>query len=186
MKGVQKIPKWAVTLILLLLVTLAWMSWNLYQNTDRSAAAKQFKVVVLHTNDMSGVSIMDAKTDKPLWIDWTFGDNSHEICYFFNGTNIFNLHLWKGRPPAYDVGFHGPGKSSVWWWSLGRETFIIRNFFNTNGELSKHEVLYNQAWHTVDTRNEKGGIVINGQWHQLSLPTNGGMWTIEQTTNAQH
>ncbi len=109
---------------------------------------------------------------------WTFGDNSHEICYFFNGTNIFNLHLWKGRPPAYDVGFHGPGKSSVWWWSLGRETFIIRNFFNTNGELSKHEVLYNQAWHTGVEQEEKIGIVINGQWRQLSLHTN-AMWAVK-------
>jgi hypothetical protein len=183
MKAVLRIPIWAIVLIALLLINLGWMSWNARQNTELRATIKQFKVAVLHTNNISGVGIMDAKTGKPLWIKWAFGDNYHQICYYFNGTNILNLHVWKGRPLCYDVGFYGPGKSSVWWWDLGRGTFIERNFFNTNGDLSKREVWYNQAWHTVNVRNGKGGIVINGQWHQLSLPTN-SMWTIEAPTNA--
>jgi hypothetical protein len=39
-----------------------------------------------------------------------------------------------------------------------------------------------QAWHTVDRRNEKDGIIINGLWYQLALHRN-AMWTIETPTN---
>ena len=180
MKMILGIPAWAVILILLLLVNLGWISWNWHYNADIRVAAKQFKIEVLHTNNISGVGIVEAKTGKPLWIEWDYTTNGEEFSYFFHGTNIFNLNLWKGKPLAYDVGFHGLGKSSVWWWDLGRGTFIQRNFFNTNGDFSKAEVWYNEAWHTVDRRNEHNGVIINGQWHQLAFDTN-GMWTIEAT-----
>jgi hypothetical protein len=167
---------------LFFLVVIGWdiRTWN--ADTNFRVAAKQFKVVPFHTNDVWGIGIVETKTGKPLWIEWDYTNNSKEFSYFFHGTNIFNLSLFKGKPLTYSVGFHGPGKSSVWWWDLARGTFIERNFFNTNGDFSKNEVWYDNTWHTVVIRDRKWGIVINGKWQQLTLPTN-AMWTVEMTTN---
>ncbi len=128
MKAIRKFPMCGKILVLLLLANLGWMSWNVYQNGHISTAGKRFKIEVLHTNDMSGTGIIEAKTGNPVWIEWDYTNNSRDFSYFYHGTNIFNLSDFKGKPLLYSVGFHGPGKSSVWWWDIGRGTFIERNF----------------------------------------------------------
>lgn len=168
---------------LFFLLDISWHIWTGDTNTNFRIAGERFKVVPFHTNDVLGVGIVEAETGQPLLVEWDYTNNSKDFSYFFHGTNIFNLSLFKGKPLTYSVGFHGPGKSSVWWWDLGRGTFIERNFFNTNGDFSKFEVWYNQTWHTAVTRNGKNGIIINGEWCQLALHTN-AMWTIEAPTNA--
>jgi hypothetical protein len=94
-------------------------------------------------------------------------------------------HLLDQQPSiGYRVYFPGPGKSVTWWQNRGgAETFTQRVSYDTNGVVSRSEVLYDNAWHPVDRRDDKNGIIINGQWHQLGFDTN-GMWTIEAQTNA--
>jgi hypothetical protein len=162
----------------LLVVDISCRIWVWHQ------FASHFKLEIYHTNDVSSVGIAEAKTGKLLWVEWDYPDKSKEFSYFYSGTNIFNLNVWPGRPLTYSVGFHGPGKSSVWWWDLARGTFVERNFFDTNGDFSKFEVWYHHTWHTAVRRDGKSGIIINGQWRQLALPTN-SMWTIEGTPTNQ-
>lgn len=167
----------------LFFMSVTWFVWPRAARRNLDIAGREFEVLPFHTNGVSGVGIVEAKTGEPLWIEWDYGGDSKEFSYFYNGTNVFNLSDFKGKPLFYSVGFHGPGKSSVWWWDIGRGTFIERNFFGTNGDFSKLEVWYNGAWRTGVKQNGRMGIVISGRWHQLSLPTN-AMWTIEKSTDA--
>ncbi len=185
MKAFGSIPLWALIFGLLLLANLGWMSWNWRYNADLRSDSKQFKLAHFHNNDVTGLGIVEAKTGKPLWIEWDFdhGGKPDEVSYYFNGTNVFNLHLKEGRPPRYDVIFHGPGKSEVWWWDKGSGSFTERISYDTNGNRSGFEDWYAGAWYPVDRRNEKNGIVINGQWFHLLLDTN-DMWTIEAPRKA--
>lgn len=186
MKTIKGIPAWALILIFLLLVNLIWMFWNLHQNGGFRAAvaANRFKVEALHTNDLSGIGIFERQTEQPLWTEWNF---SHEgkpemENYFFQGKDVFDIALSSNHPPRYTVFFPGPEKSGTWWLDRGgAESFTERIFYETNGAPSKHEVWYANTWYPVDRRNEKNGIVINRQWHQLSFDTN-GMWTTEAPT----
>lgn len=186
MKIIRAIPWWALILGLLLLADFFWYAFAWYtrwhENTNLRAAAQEIKVVTFHTNDMSGVGIVEVKTDNPLWIEWHNHDgNPDQISYFFHGTNVFNLHLKEGQPPRYDVVFHGPGKSEVWWWDNGSGSFTERISYDANGNRSGFEVWYDGAWHPVDRRNKMNGIVINSQWFHLKLDTN-GIWTTEAAT----
>jgi len=93
---------------LLVLADLSWHVWIWDVNADYRAAAKQVKVVGFHTNDLDGVGIVEAKTGKPLWVEWhdSHGKTPDEVSYFFHGTNVLNLYLREGKPPAYEVVFH--------------------------------------------------------------------------------
>jgi len=168
---------------LLLVTDLSWRVWTWNANADLRATSKLFKVEILNTNNILGIGIADAKTGKPLWIQWNDSHGKPDaISYFLHGINVLNLHLKGDKPPAYDVIFYGPGRSQTWWWDLGRGTFMTRTFYNTNGDFSTQEIWYDQTWHTVDRRNGCNGIVINGQWRGIGFDTN-GMWTTEINTN---
>ena len=177
----KKIPIWAIILILLLLANLGWMWLNSTQHPGLRVTGKEFKVEVLHTNGVSGVGIFERKTEQPLWMEWDFnGDGkSDQENYFFRGKEVFDVTLSSNRPPKFSVYFRGSGKSVTWWIDDGGSgAFTERIYYNTYGNFYRREVWYNEAWHTVDRRNEKNGIIINGQWHQLAFDTN-GLWTIE-------
>jgi hypothetical protein len=181
MKILKQIPLWARVFILLMFANLAWMSWNVYQNADLRGVTKRFKVEMLQTNDASGIGLFERKTDQPLWAEWDFKGDSKTIQenYFFHGRDVFDIYLDGQRPPRYTVFFPGLEKSGTWWLDRGgAESFTERIFYETNGVPSKHEVWYDNSWCPVDRHNEKNGIVINGQWHQLVFDTN-GMWTIK-------
>ena len=115
MKAIKGIPIWAITLIVLLLANLGWMLWNLCQNADHSAAVKQFKVEVLHTNDISpwpylsgdnvsAVGIVEAKTGKPLWAKWNLdrGERMDIESLFFDGKKVFDIYWADGHPLVYN------------------------------------------------------------------------------------
>jgi len=192
MKAIKGIPAWAIILILLLLINLGWMSWNLCQNTDHSATFKQFKVEVLHTNDISpwpylsgdnvsAIGVVETKTGEPLWAKWNLDrDKSMDIeSLFFHGKKVFDIYWADGHPLVYNVYFRGPGKSVTWWQNRdGADTFTERTLYDTNGVLSRDEVWLNRAWHTVDKRDGTNGIIVDGRWHQLAFDTN-GLWTVE-------
>jgi hypothetical protein len=180
MKAIKSIPLWAFILVLLLLGNLGWMSWNWCQNARLRSAKGEFKLIDLHTNNVSGIGIVEMKTGRPLWIQWKDNHDGKpdEESFFFRGTNVFNLFLKEGQPPAYNVIFYGPGKSQVQWWDLRRGTFMTRGFYDTNGDFSKQEDWYANTWYSVDRTNGHNGIIVNGQWHQLAFDTN-GMWTTE-------
>jgi hypothetical protein len=179
MKVIKGISIWVIILILLLLANLGWMSWNLYQHAALRRAVKDFKFEVVHTNDMSGIGLFETKTNQPIWT--RFSENGRPVIenHFFRGKDVFDIALSSNRPPKYNVYFRGPGKSETWWLDRGGSgSFTERIYYDTNGDFSKQEIWYNQAWQNVDRRDEKNGIIVDGQWHQLGFDTN-GMWTIE-------
>jgi len=185
MKVFKGIPLWALIFGLLLFANLGCMCWSWFYNASLRSAAKEFKFVNYYTNDVACIGIEEAKTGKPLLINWDFGDGEKpgEVSYFFHGTNVLNIYLKKGRPPQHRFIFHGPGKSEMWWMDRGNGSFTERIYYDTNGDFSKHEVWYNQTWYPVDRRNEHNGIIVDEQWHQLGFDMN-GMWTIEAPTKA--
>jgi hypothetical protein len=186
MKAIKGIPIWALILILLLLANLGWMSWNLYQHAEYDAiraAYKHFKIEVLHTNNLSCIGLFEAKTEQPIWAEFSRGGKLEMESYFFQGKEIFDVALSGNRPPRYGVFFCGPEKRVTWWLDRGGiGSFTERIFYDTNCDVSKHEIWYNQGWQSVDRRNETNGIVLNGQWLRLKLDTNGA-WTINSTSN---
>ncbi len=160
---------------LLLLADVSWRIWTWNANADIRVFAKQFKLETFHTNDVSAVGIADAKTGKLLLMDWDYGDGLKpgELSYFSDGTNILNVYFRKDKPTVYRFIFHGPDKSETWWFDrLGKNSFEERVFYNTNGDFSRFDVWYKNAWQTVDKRNGTNGLVIDGQWCQLAVDTN--------------
>ena len=185
MKIFKGVPLWALIFGLLLFANLGWISWIRCFNDDLRSGAKQFKLVHFHTNDVAGIGIVEKITGKPLWIEWDFNHDGKpdEESYFYQGTNVFNLHLSQGQRPKYDVIFYGAGKSQVWWWDKGNGSFTERISYDTNGNRSGFEVWYDKAWHSVVRQNKKNGVMLNGQWNELWVDTN-GLWTMELSTNA--
>jgi len=190
LKIINAIPWWALALGVLLLLDCAWFgfAWytRYYEKAELRSAVKQIRVVAIHTNDVDGLEVIDIKSGKPLWVEW-HSDHDKEpdaISYYFQGKDVFYVHLKEGRFPSYEAHFVGAQKSVTQWTDRGGSgSFTERLFYNTNGVLSQHDVWYNQAWNSVDGRNEKIGIVINGGWHHLEFDTN-GMWTIKTPTGA--
>lgn len=183
MKRVKEIPTWAIIVGLLLLADMSLMSYNVYQHATLRAAVKQFRFEVLHTNNMSGIGLFRAKTDQAIWTQ--FSENNAPVIenYFFLGNDLFDVVFRSNRPPVYNVYFRGPGKSMTWWLNAnGANTFTEKISYDADGRLSRSEILYDQAWHTVVRRNDKNGILVNGQWRQLRFDTN-RMWAIEAPTN---
>jgi hypothetical protein len=169
---------------LLLFADVSWRIWTWKANVAYRAATRRIQLIDYHTNNVEGVGILEAKTGKLLWIEWF--DNGEkipsEVSSYFDGANVFNLFPKENETLRYEAIFHGLGKSQTSWHDLGRGLFMDRFFWDTNGVFSKMEIWYDNTWHTVDRRNERNGILINGQWCQLAFDTN-RMWTIETKTN---
>jgi hypothetical protein len=174
-------------LILLLLANLGWMLWNLHQHAEDvaiRASYKNFKIEVLRTNNWSGIGLVEAKTEQPIWIEWSVDGKPVMENYYFEGRDVFDVALSSNRLPRYSVYFHEPDKSVTWWLDRGGNgSFTERIFYNTNGNFYKHEVWYDQSWQTVEKRNETNGIVINSQWFRLKKFDTNGAWTIDSTNN---
>jgi hypothetical protein len=180
-----KISWWVIILILFLIIDCVWHAFVWYprwrENAISRFVAKQIRVVAIHTNDLSGIEIMDVNSGKPLWIEWGSEDNGQPstVSYYYQGKNVFNVILSDRCIPRYEVNFYGKGKSVTWWTDRGGSgSFTERIFYDTNGDLSGHEIWYDHAWHTLIKQNGKNGIVVDGKWIQPTIGTN-GMWTIE-------
>ena len=119
MKTSKGIPIWAIILVLLLLANLGCMWWNSFRHPELRAAGKQFKIEVLHTNDMSGIGIFEAKTEQPLWAEFSQDGKPVIENYFFHGKDVFDITLSSNRPPRYSVYFREPDKSVTWWLDRG-------------------------------------------------------------------
>ncbi len=185
MKASKATPIWTIALIILLSANLGWISWNVYQRASLPAAVKQFRFEELHTNDMSGIGLFQARTDRPIWTQFTENGRPAIENYFFQGEDVFDVILKSNRPPVYNVYFHGPGKSVTWWLNAGgSSTFTERIYYDSNGNFSSNEVWWSQTWHTVERRDGTNGILVKGQWHRLAFDTN-GMWTIEAPAQAR-
>jgi hypothetical protein len=175
-----------ILLVICVALVLADDSSRIWAGLDYAgdrAFVRQFKVEALHTNDTSTIGVFYANTERPLWTESALGHGKMES-YYFRGKDVFDITLSSNRPPKYSVYFRGLGKSETWWLDRsGNGSFTERIFYDTNGDFAKHEIWYKESWQTVDRRNGKNGILMNGQWHQLALDTNG--WTIETVTNRQ-
>jgi hypothetical protein len=171
------------TILLVICVTLvlvddSWRIWAWHDYTGSRAFARQFRLDVLHTNDTSGIGIFYSNTEQPIWTKFDFSNGVMES-YYFRGKDTFDVTLSSNRPPRYGVFFRGPGKSVTWWLDdAGSGFFTDRIYYNTNGDFSKREVWYKEAWRLVDRRDGKNGLIIDGRWHQLARGTN-ETWTIE-------
>jgi hypothetical protein len=185
-KVIKGIPIWAFILILLFLANLGWMLRNLYRHAEDVAilaSYKNFKIEVLHTNDWSGVGLFEAKTEQPIWTEWSIDGKPVMENYYFQGHSVFDIGLSSNRPPRYSVYYREPDKSVTWWLDRGGNgSFTERIFYNTNGNFYKQEIWYDQSWQKVDRRNETNGIVLNDQWFPLKRDANGA-WMIDPTNN---
>ena len=168
-------------------VNLAWSVWNYSRPRAQNVPGAEFRVLEVQTNKAIGTEIVERSTERPLWIKWDLdGDGKPDvISYFFEGTNVFNLHLNSkhGQKLGYDVIFYGPGRSQTWWWDHGSGSFNERIRYDTNGDLSEHEVWYAGDWQTVERRDDKNGIVTGDAWHHLVLGSN-GVWSVEESSSA--
>ena len=174
MKKINGILLYIVTL--LVLADLSWRVLDWSDDANGRTSGLHVNVIGIHTNDADGVEIVESKTGKPLWIEWQdkADKTPEEFSYFFQGTKVLNVYLRKSQPPLYRFIFHGPGKSEQWWLNLGGEpTFTGRVSYDTNGDLSDFDVWLNESWHAVERRNGHNGVIINGEWQQLSADTNG-------------
>jgi len=169
-----------ILLVVVGLLLLVDICFHILARNSNVTFAKQFKLETFHTNNVSVIGIDDAKTGKPLLMNWNYGDglNPGELSFFSEGINVLNVYFRTNKPPAYRFIFHGPVKSETWWFDRqGIGSFDERIFYDTNADFSKHEIWYQDTWQTVDRRNEKNGIVLNGQWYQLAFDANHN-WTI--------
>src|SRR5277367_6488727 len=100
---------------LLLLADISWriLTWN--ANAEIRALAKQFKIEALHTNDMSGIGIFKAKTEQPIWTEFSQDGTPVIETYYFHGKDVFDITLSSNRPPKYSVWFRNSDKSVTWW-----------------------------------------------------------------------
>lgn len=164
--------------LFLLLANFAWVCWNGRLNSIPYWAVKHFHFERFRDNN--GVlcfGINDAKTGRLVLTErhLGLGDDGMpaEFDYYCRGTNVLDVFDAPGRLPLYQFEFHGPGKSQVWWLNSGGGSFFTQRIsYDTNGVLSKNELWYDRAWHSVDRRNGTNGIVINGQWHRIRYDTN--------------
>jgi hypothetical protein len=179
MQRFKLISNWTVFITILLIGDLSWRGWNVYRNAAFGSIAGQFKFEVLRTNNITGIGLFNVKTDEPVWT--RFGDNETAVTenYFFKGKEVFDVTARSNKFPIYNVYFRSPNKSVTWWLNRGgSETFNERIFYDTSGNFLRHEIWYAEAWHTVDRRNDKNGIMVNDRWCPLGFDTN-GMWMIE-------
>jgi hypothetical protein len=174
-------------LIVIFLLVLADIGWRVRIWHLEAPYRAQFKFERLYTNSTDVYAIKDARTDKLLLMTYDTDDGMKpgELSYFSQGRNVLNVYYSTNRPPIYRFIFHGPMKSEEWWMNIGwAPSFTTRVLYDTNGNRSDHEVWHAGTWHSVDRRNEHNGIIINGQWNQLSVYTN-GEWTIKtESTNS--
>ena len=170
-----------VVSIVLVAADISWRVWAWHHCSEGRAILQRFKVEYTHTNDVSSIGIYDAKSGQPIWTEFDFNHDGtpDNESYFFLGQDVFDITLSSNRPPKYSVWFRGPGKSVTWWLDhQGSGSFTERIFYDTNGVPAKHEVWYDNTWHLVERRDEKNGLVIDGQWRHLASNTN-GTWTTE-------
>jgi hypothetical protein len=184
MKVIRRVPLWALLIILLLLANLGWMSWNLYRHAEYVAilaSYKNFKLEVLHTNDWSGIGRFEAKTEQPIWVEWSVDGKPMMENHYFQGHDVFDVTLSSNRPARYSVYYREPDKSITWWLDRGGNgSFTERIFYDTSGNFYKQEVWYDQSWQKVDRRNGTNGIIPNNHWFPLKRDAN-GVWTIDST-----
>ena len=153
-----------------------------------SILGKPLFVVVDHSNSVSWaadtIAIRRDKSFEPLWAEWDFDHDGKpdQMTYFFHGKETFDVTFSTNHLPSYSVYFRGAEKSVTWWIARRGAGFDDRIFYDTNGDFSKRQILYNDTWQTVDKRDGTNGIIIDGQWHKFSFDTNGA-WTIETKTN---
>jgi hypothetical protein len=173
-----------VVVSLLLLTDICWRIWVWHNFANYRTFANKFKLEILNTNDTSGVGIFYANTEVPLYTEFNYKNdgNSSMESYYFRGKDVFDITLNSNQPPKYGVYFRGLDKSVTWWIARSGTNFDDRVFYDTNGNFSKRQILYNDTWQTIDKRDGKGGIIIDGRWHQLKFFTN-GIWAIETVAN---
>ena len=178
---------------LLLLADLSWRGWSRLHERPQlpretgyitnAIGGKVRLVAIVHSNSVAGamdaVAISRDKTPEPLWAEWDFDNDGtpDTISYFFQSNVVMNIHLRTNKLPRREVIFYDKdGKTTIEWGDRsGMGLFTERTLHGQGGE-SRMEVWYGEAWHRVEKRNQKNGIIQNGKWFQLTLATN-GMWT---------
>jgi hypothetical protein len=183
MKTAKVILLAVVGLLLLADISLRIRDHSSFSNSTASITNSIFggplSVMLVHSNSVDAawdtIVMQKDKSWQPLWAEWDFGHGGRSISYFFQGKIVLNIHTATDQKPGYEfVSRNGEGETQVHWWDRKDSgIFTEKISYNTNGDLSKYEVWYDEAWHIVDRRNGTNGIVINGQWLHLKFDTNG-------------
>ena len=93
------------------------MVLNYYNAVLVRSLGPVFGTFQISTNGTTATVLFDKRTQKPIWTQWDLHGNGSAdvVSYFFQGTNVPNLHLnlKRGTGIGYDVIFYGPGKSQT-------------------------------------------------------------------------
>jgi hypothetical protein len=165
-----------LTLILIVDLALRLHDWR--YNQDVRAFNKVFGLVKVYTNDATGFVIIDKKTSKPIWGEWSFSPPGRldSVSYFFEGRNIMNIYPGSTEPPPFDITFFGgDGTVRAVWANRGTDAGFTERTQYGNGNPTK-EIWFDEAWHALQYRTNdgtiQGGIVVDGSWRHVTF-TNG-------------
>lgn len=169
---------------LLVLADIGWRFWawthpQAVCSTTTSITGRPFMLMADHRSNVDAISIRKDKTWEAVYVEMDLNNDRQpdQVLHYFNGKDVFNVNLQPGQPPKFDVYFYGPGKSVTWWLDRGGAgAFTDRIFYDTTGNLTRHEVLLGPTWRALEKRAQQNGVVIDGQWTPVQL-TNGNWAT---------
>ncbi len=115
-----------------------------WSSEDRSALGKRFVVTPIHTNNWSGIGIVDVEANEPIWIEWNLEHLGlgRKISYCFEGKPVMELYFRTNRPFRRDVIYYGAD---------GHRTLLLTD--RTDSGMFTDRVFYEngthrwQVWH---------------------------------------
>jgi len=187
MSPIQRIPWWAMLLAILVVIDISWRCWfwlghRSICSTTTSISGKPVLVMADHHSNVDVISLRKQGEWETIYAEMDLNSDRipDELMHYFNGRDVFNVNLQPGQNPKYDVYFYGPGKSVTWWVDrAGAGGFTDRLFYDTEGKLTRHEALLRDTWRVLETRSQRKGAMVDGQWIPLLLTTNG--WAMDKT-----
>jgi len=157
---------------LLLFADVFWRGWP-GSRQPQAVEPLPFSFVNLHTNDATGVGIIDSKTKEPVWTRLSFAQNGSEtITYYFQGKSVMDVHLTSSKSQRRDVLFYDAnGQLKLMWGDRsGLGLFTDRVFYDRDKQ--RPEVWFGEKWQPVVERSGLRGLVLNGNWQQLRFTNN--------------
>lgn len=102
-----------ILLVVGVLLVLADVSWRILIWRSEAPYRAQFKFGHFYTNGVACLGIEEAKTGKPVLIDWDFGDGEKpgEVSYFFTVPIYWTFISRRTRHHDTDLFFMAPERA---------------------------------------------------------------------------